>query len=300
MTATDTSSMPIDSVLTEQDLPDLVELALACLDADGGLPALASEAMLRRLFLSGVGVGVRDTAGAMVAAAAIFQDGDRPAVTGMVRPSARGAGLGRRLAGWATSDRGEDVPRIRTETVSPATEAFLRERGFHRIFAEHVMRHDLSTVPQVRRPGGTSVRPFTDRSARRFHDAYRRSFADRPGFPDPPRDEWLSGLLDDEEFRPELSRVVVGPAGDTVGFVTVVGNWIDQVGTVPDWRGRGLGAHLVARTLRALRDAGASDVWLAVDVDNPARLLYRRLGFDDAGLRGRYETVGAASRAPIR
>ena len=58
---------------------------------------------------------------------------------------------------------------------------------------------------------------------------------------------------------------------------------------VPAWRGRGLGAHLVARSLRALRKAGCEQVWLCVNVDNPAHDLYLRLGFEEAGLRARYE-----------
>ena len=46
--------------LTEADLPDLAELARACLRADGGLPLLADEPMLRRFFLTGSGIGGRD------------------------------------------------------------------------------------------------------------------------------------------------------------------------------------------------------------------------------------------------
>ena len=58
---------------------------------------------------------------------------------------------------------------------------------------------------------------------------------------------------------------------------------------MPAWRGRGLGAHLVARSLRALRKAGCEEAWLAVNVDNPAHELYLRLGFEDSGIRARYE-----------
>ena len=43
--------------LTEADLPALGELARACLHADGGLPLLADEPLLRQLFLDGAGIG---------------------------------------------------------------------------------------------------------------------------------------------------------------------------------------------------------------------------------------------------
>jgi len=74
-----------------------------------------------------------------------------------------------------------------------------------------------------------------------------------------------------------------------VGFIVLTDEWVDQVGVVPAWRGRGLGAHLVARSLRALRKAGCEQVRLCVNVDNPAHELYLRLGFEDAGMRARYE-----------
>ena len=101
----------------------------------------------------------------------------------------------------------------------------------------------------------------------------------------------MGDVEDDPGFRPDLSRVVLDEAGDPVGFVTLTDDWVDQVGVVPAWRGRGLGAHLVARSVRALRRVGCTEAWLAVNVDNPAHALYLRLGFEDAGLRARYEQV---------
>ncbi|MEV7230547.1 GNAT family N-acetyltransferase, partial [Polymorphospora sp. NPDC051019] len=73
-----------------------------------------------------------------------------------------------------------------------------------------------------------------------------------------------------------------------VGFLNVIDNWIDQVGVVPAWRGRRVGAHLVAIALRSLAADGAREAWLCVNDDNPAAALYRRLGFHDAGRRARY------------
>ena len=62
--------------------------------------------------------------------------------------------------------------------------------------------------------------------------------------------------------------------GQPAGFVNVLDTWVDQVGAVPAWRGRGLGAHLVSRSLRALAAEGATEAWLTVNVDNPAADLY--------------------------
>ena len=49
--------------LAEADLPALTHLARRCLSADGGLPLLAGEPMLRKLFLSGESIGGRDETG---------------------------------------------------------------------------------------------------------------------------------------------------------------------------------------------------------------------------------------------
>jgi len=70
-----------------------------------------------------------------------------------------------------------------------------------------------------------------------------------------------------------------------IGFVNVLGNWLGQVGVIPAWRGRRLGGFLVAGSLRAL---AAEEMWLCVNVNNPAEHLYRRMGFTSYGTRARY------------
>ena len=276
--------------LSEADLPDLAHLARRCLAADGGLPHLAGEPMLRRLFLSGESVGGRDETGDLVAAASVFLDGGgHRTATGLVHPSARRQGLGDELVRWCRERSGGALLRLVAETTSPESDALAERLELRRTFAEHVMRHPLTDIPRIPRPEGLHSFPWTEDTAGVFHAAYRRAFATRPGFPDPPRDEWVTEVAEDEDFRPDASRVVLDRQGFAAGFINLTDNWVDQVGVVPAWRGRGLGAHLVARSLRALRKAGCEEVWLAVNVDNPAHDLYLRLGFEDAGLRARYE-----------
>jgi mycothiol synthase len=276
--------------LSRADLPALAHLAQRCLDQDGGLPLLATEPMLTRLFLTGRSIGGRDETGDLLAAASVFVDGTgHRTATGLVHPSARRQGLGAELVRWCLEQSGGAPLRLVAETTSPESEALAERLHLRRTFAEHVMRHPLREVPKVPRPAGLHSLPWTDDTSGLFHTAYARSFATRPGFPDTPRDAWVAGAEDDQGFRPDLSRVVLTGAGHVVGFVTISDDWVDQVGVVPDWRGRGLGAHLVARSLRALRRAGCEAAWLAVNVDNDARHLYLRLGFEDAGLRARYE-----------
>lgn len=79
--------------------------------------------------------------------------------------------------------------------------------------------------------------------------AYRASFADRPGFVAPKAGGWLSELREDDEWRRDLSLLARDERGTPIGFVNVLGRWLDQVGVVPAWRGRRLGALLVTRSL---------------------------------------------------
>ena len=280
------------SPLTETDLPALASLARACLAADGGLPTLSDEPMLRRFFLSDAGIGGRDETGDLVAVAGVFLDGTgRRTATGLVHPSSRHQGHSHELVAWCREHSGGSLLRVVAESASKDSEALAAEIGLRRTFAEHVMRHDLIGIPVVRAPEGVTRLPFGERSAGLFHTAYSRSFADRPGFPGTPQEEWLGFLVEDEEFLAEDSRVVLDRAGEPVAFVTLSDCWIDQVGVVPDWRGRRLGAHLVARSLSALARRGCEQAWLAVNVDNPAHELYLRLGFVDDGMRARYEAT---------
>lgn len=280
--------------LTDDDLDPLRHLAQRCLDVDGGLPLFAGEAMVRRLFLSGVGIGGRDETGDLVAAASVFVDGaGQRTATGLVHPSLRHQGHGHALVRWCGERVGGTLVRVVAETTSPDTDRLLTSIGLQRTFAEHVMRHPLVEVPRVGRPGRLHAYPWTDDTADLFHRAYRESFATRPGFPDTPRDAWVAEVEEDDAFRPDDSRVVLDDDGRVAGFVTLTDDWIDQVGVVPAWRGHALGAHLVARSLRALRKAGCEQAWLAVNVDNQAHELYLRLGFEDHGVRARYGRGGA-------
>ena len=60
--------------LDADDLPQLVALAQACLDADGGLPQLASEDLVRGLFFEGDGITGSDETGEIVAVASLSRD----------------------------------------------------------------------------------------------------------------------------------------------------------------------------------------------------------------------------------
>lgn len=217
--------------LDADDLPQLVALAQACLDADGGLPQLASEDLVRGLFFEGDGITGSDETGEIVAVASLSRDSSgRYVATGLVHPSMRRQGHGEALVAWCREQAGAEPIRVVAETMSVEAESLYAANNLHRTFAEAVMRHKLKHIAKVALPDGLRTEPFRDDTAHAFYAAYRASFGDRPGFPDPPEEEWLRWLVDDSGFRPEDSRVAIAEDGEAVGFVTVSEDWIDQVG----------------------------------------------------------------------
>ncbi|MBN8191951.1 GNAT family N-acetyltransferase [Bacillus sp. NTK074B] len=80
-----------------------------------------------------------------------------------------------------------------------------------------------------------------------------------------------------------------------VGFITAARDtgktgFIIQVGVIPEWRGKGIGAVLTAKCLEELRQDGMKPVGLHVNQNNPGAIkLYERLGFEIVRRRGTFE-----------
>lgn len=258
----------------------------------------AGETMLGSRLLRDRTIGLRLSDGTLVAAAGISLGTDEAAATGMVHPTMRRRGIGGWLLRWAIEQAHTAALVVETESCSSDADALYARHGLVRIFAETVMRHDLVAVPVVALPHGVEVAPVSRASEQDLFDAYRGSFADRPGFHEPDAEQWLAELRGDDEWRRDLSVLVRDQRAQPIGFVNVLGNWLDQVGVLPGWRGHRLGAFLVTRSLRALQAEGAEEMWMCVNVNNPAEDLYRRLGFTRYGTRARYARPRQPATAP--
>ncbi len=277
------------SDLQPADLGSIAHLATRCLEVDGGLPYLDSPDLIGRLFGSGPGRVGRDETGEVVAAIAMFRDGQGlRTVTGLVHPALRGQGVAEDLASWARERAEGDPVRVVLENDTRAADEILASIAMVKIRSEAVMCHHLVSIPIIRRLEGLRSVPYDSTSAPLFHTAWQRSFGDQPGFQRVPEEQWYADLVSLPQFRPADSRVLVTEVGEPIAFVILSDDWLDQVGVVPDWRGHQLGAHLVVRSLTALKKAGSNQAWLCVNTDNPALALYERLGFVVVGHRGRY------------
>jgi ribosomal protein S18 acetylase RimI-like enzyme len=174
-------------------------------------------------------------------------------------------------------------------------------RGFEpRMVETRMVRDATAPVPDVPALSGIETLPWSNRSAPLFFAAYRASFADRPGFPDPPAEQWVEELAN-EKLHAHVSRVALA-AGEPVGFVTARltsgAGWIDQIGVAPHWRRRGLASALLAAALVRFQTTEPVEVLLHVNANNPRALaLFNRIGFRDELRRARYtRTAGRRPR----
>jgi ribosomal protein S18 acetylase RimI-like enzyme len=230
----------------------------------------------------------------------------RSILSGGVRPSARGRGIGRLLIAWQC-DRG--MQQLATSslelpgwllTFTPDT-AESTARMFERSglsIARYFMElcrdlaepiEPLTLDPELR------LEQFTPENSEATRLARNLSF----------RDHWGSQPLDEEGWgsfasrsitRGDLSSVAVDQTGAVVGLVLVSVNeedwpgqgfssaYVDLVGVTREWRKRGVAAALLAHTLSAARSAGLEQVVLDVDSESPtgAQGLYAAAGFTES------------------
>jgi mycothiol synthase len=266
---------------------DLAALAADVLASDGGLRVAAHPAFLRSRWRAdgAVTLAARD-GDRLVAAGAVRPAGDGARFTALVHPTHRGRGLGGWLLDWGLS-RG--AAAVETESLVPAAEALFTSRGLRQVFAEDVLRFDLTAgVPDPAWPDGTTLSEWTAATGPRFFAVYEAAFRDRPGFPGHPAQEWIGDVDEDDDIRRDWSLLATVPGTGDAGFVLTEPDRIAQLGVVPAARGAGMGAALVHEALRRIRAGGAGEAFLEVNIDNPAGRLYRRLGFTEAGRRARF------------
>ncbi|HLX35202.1 MAG TPA: GNAT family N-acetyltransferase [Candidatus Limnocylindrales bacterium] len=221
-----------------------------------------------------------------------------------IHPAHRGRGIEELLLGHAirradelSTELGEGRPvtlGISVTDRDPHQRAAAAALGFvaARSFAQ-LIRPDLDDVPQIPLPEGFEIRRIAadDRAMhRRVFDADARAFADTWG-QEAPSEARFESFIGSPTFDPTLWRVAFHGddiAGQILNFMdeaieTDGGRigWTEAISVQPEFRRRGLARALLAASLRAVRDAGASRAGLGVDLENPnhARSLYESLGY---------------------
>jgi mycothiol synthase len=180
-----------------------------------------------------------------------------------------------------------------------AAEAF----GFRRIrqFAQ-LIRPNLDDIPEIPLPAGFEIRPIGagDRAMhRKVWDAGARAFAGSFG-EEAPTERDYERWLESPSFNPRLWRVAFHGdqiAGQILSFMDDsieddggrIG-WTEAISTQPEFRRLGIARALLAASLRAVRDAGATKAGLGADLQNPneAATLYQSMGYEIVSIEHLY------------
>lgn len=229
-------------------------------------------------------------------------------VFGSTHPHFRGRGVGSAMLKWGVERArqrlhgvaGAQASVIRVDALDNVHDAraIFAAAGFvpSRFFCE--MEQTLAEHRDVVLPSDVSIVPWPDDDAS-FDEAARimknSAFADHWGSSPTSHEGWNSKVRGYGSRR-DLSFAAVDSAGAIVSIVlthrypdddVVVGcrgAWLDTVGTLRGWRGKGVASALISRTLNAYVSAGLELASIGVDSDSPtgANRLYESLGFEVA------------------
>lgn len=228
--------------------------------------------------------------------AAVFQKqpGQVLEAYGTVHPADRGQGIGRRLlelveerARAYVAEEGADRVVLQQWVIGPDADGHeLFSTAGYRV-VRHTWQMAIDVDGELREfpcPEGVVVRTLQVGEERAVHAAVEEAFHDHWQFAPDPYEVWFKRTVESSDtFDPELwllasdgSRLV----GLSLSGAHVGEGYVGELGVVPEWRGRGLGAHLLSRSFVLLKQKGFSRVTLHVDAQNPtgATRLYKRVG----------------------
>ena len=227
---------------------------------------------------------------------------ERCYVFGEVHPEFRRRGVGTALMEWA-------LPRAEAQLRSSGrslptyirTDRYDYIEGAHALFARMGMQpvrymeellRPLQDLPPLRDVHGARIVPWPADRDEEIRTEKNIAFADHWGSTPTTPHHW-EHLVRGYGARPDLSFIAVDEQDRVVAHCMnhrypsddpITGRsdgWIDNLGTLPEWRGKGIASALVTHSLHAFAAAGFTHASIGVDSENPsgAAELYRRLGF---------------------
>ena len=180
-------------------------------------------------------------------------------------------------------------------SAAPAI-ALLESRGYSFIRRFWRMSRSLEQDLESPRPvEGVTIRPFAkDEDDEAAHDALEAAFQQLWGHTPRSYEETKESRWKAEWFRADLSLIAESD-GAIVG-VCINGQrfgdgYVEDLGVIPEWRGRGIAEALLRTSLVLFTDLGMQKAGLNVDSDNTtgATRLYERVGFANAYSYNAYE-----------
>lgn len=222
---------------------------------------------------------------------------------GGVHPEDRGRGIGTTVLAWQeavarrkVAELGREVPRravVYVDEHVAATRRLLERHAFAAARWYIAMSRPLDgDLPEVALDGALRLVPFSEELSEPVRHAHNEAFADHWGSEPRTREAWETAMVGSRWFRPDWSFVVLDGA-EVAGYTLAsayepdwaeqgyTAGWTDLVGVRPAWRGRRVGAALLAASMGAFRRSGMARADLSVDSENAhgALGLYERLGY---------------------
>lgn len=203
-----------------------------------------------------------------------------------------------RLQARASTVADLDILQLTAPADDSETASRLASAGFESAFPLWTMTHDGTTWPEqpLNLPAPLQTITWIDVDQQSFHDAYAQAYRDQRPVEPHTAQTWTQ-FAADESLAVAPARLAGAPDGAVVGFVLAFhasqgGIELGPIGTVPQWRSRGISSALLGSVLIHCRDEGITPITLTVDGDSPtgAQRLYERFGFD------RTETLTAFHR----
>lgn len=212
-----------------------------------------------------------------------------------VRPDVRDSALGDTIIAWGAA-RMRSLGRERSRPARmrslgrddiPYRLDLLKRNGFtpQRTFLRMV-RQLGPDLPVPSLPAGYTLRPLDgEREAAAWTALFNQTFREHWNHFDYTLDdvhEWLAA----PGYQPDLNLVIEAPGGELCAFCwgTVreeTEGWIDELGTLPTHRRRGLGRALLLANLARMRATGLTLAKLGVDAESASQApqLYHAAGF---------------------
>ncbi len=228
---------------------------------------------------------------------------ERCYLNGEVEPAFRGNGVGRELLAWGIDraaellqSSGSELPKfIRVDAFEFIEDAhrLYRRMGFEPIRYMDELLRPLTNLPASREVDGIRIVPWPADRDEEIRLEKNAAFADHWGSTPTSPKHWEQAVHG-YGSRLDLSFIAVDDHDRVVGHCLnrrypeddeLIGRsdaWIDSLGTLAEWRGRGIASAMIIRSLRAFAADGLTHASIGVDSANPtgAAELYRSLGFN--------------------
>jgi mycothiol synthase len=271
---------------TRDDFPAIADLFRAADEASSGRPSSIDvdsvDGWLQTISFE-TNTWLLEEDGSLVAGAFAQLFGEVGNSAGVVVPSARGRGLGTRLAELVEARLTEEgARRMHTWTVvgDSAGEDLFRARGFREVRRFWEMAIELEPEPPE-----PAVLPetFREEEAPAFHAALEEAFADHWEHDSEAFDDWWGRQRRRANYDPSLWFVIRDGdelAGVARNEIRPLGGYVGALGVRRACRGRGYGRALLLHSFREFRSRGKTRATLGVDAANAtgATRLYESVG----------------------